>query len=94
MAQQQVDGGGGGRGRGAGRGGRGGRGAATKAPAKETGGEKKEKKTNSSGESHCFNCGSLDHWARDCPQLKEEQQAELHMAVKGLGMADNEEYDE
>mmetsp|Transcript_1121 Transcript_1121/g.2410 ORF Transcript_1121/g.2410 Transcript_1121/m.2410 type:complete len:630 (-) Transcript_1121:237-2126(-) len=94
MAQRQVDGGGAGRGRGAGRGGRGGRGTAAKAPAKEADGDKKEKKTNSSGESHCFNCGSLDHWARDCPQLEEEQTAELHMAVEGLGVADEEEYDE
>ena len=26
-------------------------------------------RTNSKGESHCFNCGSLSHWAYECPQL-------------------------
>jgi len=32
-------------------------------------------KTNSKGESHCFNCGSPSHWAYECPQLSGEQQA-------------------
>jgi hypothetical protein len=26
-------------------------------------------KTNSKGESHCYNCGEPDHWAHDCPKL-------------------------
>jgi hypothetical protein len=36
-------------------------------------------RTNSKGESHCFNCGSPSHWAYKCPQLSGEQQAQLHM---------------
>jgi hypothetical protein len=32
-------------------------------------------RTNSKGESHCFNCGSPSHWANECPQLGGEQQA-------------------
>ena len=36
-----------------------------------TGGE--GAKTNSRGESHCFNCGSPSHWAYECPQLSGEQ---------------------
>ena len=36
-------------------------------------------RTNSKGESHCFNCGSPSHWAYECPQLSGEQQAQLHM---------------
>ena len=35
-------------------------------------------KTNSKGESHCFNCGSPSHWAYECPQLSGEQQSQLH----------------
>ncbi len=41
-----------------------------------------ESKTNSKSESHCFNCGSLSHWAYECPQLTNEQQAQLHMNVE------------
>ncbi len=29
----------------------------------------KAAKTNSRGESHCFNCSSPSHWAYECPQL-------------------------
>ncbi len=36
-------------------------------------------KTNSKGESHCFNCGGATHWAYKCPQLSGERQAQLHM---------------
>ncbi len=36
-------------------------------------------RTNSKGESHCFNYGSLSHWAYECPQLSGKQQAQLHM---------------
>ncbi len=39
-------------------------------------------KTNSKGESHCFNCGSLSHWAYECPQLSGEQQSQLHMNLE------------
>jgi hypothetical protein len=41
-----------------------------------------EFRTNSKGESHCFNCGSPSHWAYECPQLSNEQQAQLHMNVE------------
>jgi hypothetical protein len=36
-------------------------------------------KTNSRGELHCYNCGSMDHWAYVCPHLSNEQQQQLHM---------------
>jgi hypothetical protein len=39
-------------------------------------------KTNSKGELHCFNCGSLSHWAYECPQLSGEQQSQLHMNLE------------
>jgi hypothetical protein len=39
-------------------------------------------RTNSKGESHCFNCGSPSHWAYECPQLSGKQQAQLHMNIK------------
>jgi hypothetical protein len=45
-----------------------------------TGGE--AAKTNSRGESHCFNCGSPSHWAYECPQLSGEQQSQLHMNLE------------
>ena len=32
---------------------------------------------------HCYNCGSLEHWADECPELSSEQQAQLNMAVEG-----------
>jgi hypothetical protein len=80
-------------GRGAGRGGRGGRGdksdstVGSNAGGDEvstmtvrTGGD--ATKTNSRGESHCFNCGSMSHWAHECPQLSGEQQSQLHMALE------------
>jgi hypothetical protein len=41
-----------------------------------------ESKTNSKGESHCFNCGSPSHWAYECPQLSNKKQAQLHMNVE------------
>ena len=40
-------------------------------------------KTNSRGESHCFNCGSPSHWAYESPQLSSEQQSQLHMNLEG-----------
>jgi hypothetical protein len=40
-------------------------------------------RTNSKGESHCFNCGLPSHWANKCPQLGGEQQAQLHMNLDG-----------
>ncbi len=39
-------------------------------------------KTNSRGESHCFNCGSPSHWAYECPKLTGEQQSQLHMNLE------------
>jgi hypothetical protein len=36
-------------------------------------------KTNNRGESHCCNCGAVDHWAYECPHLSSEQQQQLHM---------------
>jgi hypothetical protein len=39
-------------------------------------------KTNSRGESHCFNCRSPSHWAYECPQLTREQQSQLHMNLE------------
>ena len=39
-------------------------------------------KTNSKGESHCFNCGLPSHWAYKCPQLSGEQQLQLHMNLE------------
>ncbi len=41
-----------------------------------------ESTTNSRGESLCFNCGSPSHWAYECPQLSNEQQAQLHMNIE------------
>ncbi len=38
---------------------------------------------------YCYNCGSLEHWVDECPELSSEQQAQLHMAVEG-----NEEQEE
>jgi hypothetical protein len=38
--------------------------------------------TNSKGESHCFHCGGVTHWAYECPQLSGEQQAQLHMNLE------------
>jgi hypothetical protein len=42
-------------------------------------------RTNSWGKSHCFNCSATDHWAYECPQLSNEQQAQLHMNLKEQG---------
>jgi hypothetical protein len=39
-------------------------------------------RTNSKGESHCFNCGAMTHWAYECPQPSGEQQAQLHMSLE------------
>ncbi len=39
--------------------------------------------TNSGGGSHCYNCGAEGHWASKCPELAEEQQAQLPMTVEG-----------
>ncbi len=50
-----------------------------------------EPKTNSKGESHCFNCGSPSHWAYECPQLSNEQQSQLHMNVEAQEEQDAKE---
>ena len=36
-------------------------------------------KRNLQGESHCFHCGAMSHWAYKCPQLSAEQHGQLHM---------------
>ncbi len=79
-------------GRGAGRGGRGGQGAKSNSTGGGSAGADNVStitgrtggtiKTNSKGKSHCFNCGSTSHWADECSQLSEEQQSQLHMALK------------
>jgi hypothetical protein len=51
-------------------------------------------KTNSKGESHCFNCGSPSHWVYKCPQLSGEQQVQLHMAMEGQQEGDEEQAQE
>mmetsp|Transcript_17303 Transcript_17303/g.37358 ORF Transcript_17303/g.37358 Transcript_17303/m.37358 type:complete len:584 (+) Transcript_17303:89-1840(+) len=48
-----------------------------RAAAKRAGDDEAGVKTNSKGESHCFVCQAQDHWARECPNLTEEQRAEL-----------------
>ena len=48
-------------------------------------------KTNSKGESHCFNCGSPSHWAYECPQLSGEQQSQLHMNLEAQGASGEQE---
>ncbi len=40
---------------------------------------------SSQGKLHCFNCGAMDHWAYECPQLGSKQQAQLHMNLEGQG---------
>ena len=40
-------------------------------------------RTNSAGDSHCYNYGAEGHWASVYPELAEEQQAKLHMLVEG-----------
>ena len=48
-------------------------------------------KTNSKGESPCFNCGSPSHWAYECPQLSGEQQSQLHMNLEAQGASGEQE---
>jgi hypothetical protein len=49
-----------------------------------SGGEQGQaRRTNQAGDSHCYNCGSLDHWALQCPELSCKQQVQLHMMVQG-----------
>ena len=86
-------------GRGAGRGGQGRGddksgstgGGATRDDVSAMTGHTGESKTNSKGESHCFNCGLPSHWANECPQLINEQQAQLHMNVDFLISRQSEE---
>jgi hypothetical protein len=58
-----------------------------------SGGER-VKKTNNCGDSHCYNCGSADHWAYECPQLTNEQQAQLHMNLEGNKDVEEQEHQE
>ncbi len=39
-------------------------------------------RTNSAGESHCYNCSKVGYWARECPHLSTKQQEELHMVLE------------
>ena len=51
-----------------------------------------EPKTNSKGESNCFNCGSPSHWAYKCLWLSGKQQVQLHMSVEAQEeQGDNEQ---
>ena len=71
------------------------------AGGEKTGADKSKKgdglKTNKKGESHCFNCKAEDHWANECPELNDEQRAQLrgdrdaqlHMHIAAVGEEDN-----
>jgi hypothetical protein len=91
-----------GRGRGDGRGrGRGrGRGDAGTAATTATGGRGTnpgtggDRRTNKSGESHCFHCGAEDHWADECPELLAEQTAQLQMNLGNEEEEGEAQYDE
>jgi hypothetical protein len=54
-----------------------------------TGWLSKGPRTNSKGESHCFHCGGVDHWAYKCPELGGEQQEQLHMTLQGEEKGEN-----
>ena len=43
------------------------------------------KRVNQAGDSHCYNCGKMDHWVYKCPDLTAEQQAQLHMHIEAEG---------
>jgi hypothetical protein len=58
-----------------------------------SGGER-AKKTNNCGDSHCYNCGSADHWAYECPQQTNKQQAQLHMNLEGNKDVEEQEHQE
>ena len=49
-----------------------------------------EHRTNSAGESHCYNCSSTDgYWAYESPQLDTEQQAQLQINFGGQDEEDD-----
>ena len=56
----------------------------------------KQKKTNSKGESHCFNCGAADHWSSECPhdRMTDEQRAELAAGERKMLMNIGEEIED
>jgi hypothetical protein len=58
-----------------------------------SGGER-AKKTNNRRDSHCYNCGSADHWAYEFPQLINKQQAQLHMNLEGNKDVEEQEHQE
>ena len=57
-------------------------GAKTSSSSRSSAGERV--KTNSKGESHCYNCCKGDHWAQECTHLSNEQQQQLRMTLEGL----------
>ena len=95
---QRIGGRGGGRGptpgRGAGRGGRGGRGrgdhkspAAAVPSAKRTNKHKTGAKTSiDKSKLHCFNCGELGHFIRDCTKEKQDQGDDDGAYVSAVGL--------
>jgi hypothetical protein len=38
-------------------------------------------RTNSAGDSHCYHCGKIGHWANKCPQLMNEQLTQLQIVM-------------
>jgi hypothetical protein len=51
-------------------------------------------RTNSRGDSHCYNCGGMDHWAYECPQVTNKQQAQLHMNLERNEEVEEQEQEE
>ena len=41
-----------------------------------------KQKYNQNGESHCFHCGSEDHWTKNCPKINKEHQGKLKTQFK------------
>ena len=56
----------------------------------------KQKKTNSKGESRCFNCGVDDNWSSECPhdKMSDNQRAEIAAGERNMLMNVEEEVEE